>query len=452
MERNSTHLSRQFVRDERGQVAIMFGFLALPLFMLGAGAIEYGSAFSLKNKVQAAADIATLSAASMPSGTSAAAREAKASAVFSANLTNVPGLTALPSANGSTVNMTVSGSHPTAILKLIHIDSINIGATSSATASYSDQTTTTTTSVDAGKICLLALDPAAANGFISQGTPNVRYENCWAHTNATSSEAIAGGGSAVVTGAGHHAVGGVSSSATGVYSPVPTGGAAVVNDPFATVGAYQTPYSSYSPKFTPPTVSSVCKASNLRLKKGTFTLDPGRYCGGIEIQAQANVTFNAGEYIITGGQFLVQSGSSVSGSNVLFYFASTATTMTVIGGGTVNLKGRTSGPDDLKGFLFIAHPDAGRGLTSNIQGGGSFTMEGMLYMPTQNILVTGNGDSNSSSNMFAMVAKSFEFRGNGIFRYKPWNAASNMPDLLPSWQTTTEISTTSQVVDKVKLN
>jgi Flp pilus assembly protein TadG len=452
MSLHSLHVSRQFTRDERGQVAIMFGLFTLPLFMLGAGAIEYGMAFSLKNKVQAAADIATLSAASMPSGTPAGAREAKASAVFSANLTGIPGLTAVPSANGSTVSLTVSGSHPTAILKLVHIDSINIGATSSSTASYSDQSTTTTTTVDAGKVCLLALDPAASNGFISQGTPNVNYENCWAHTNSTSLEAIAGGGSAVVVGAGHHAVGGVTESAKGVYSPEPTGGAAVVNDPFATVGAYVTPYSYYTPKFTPPSIDDTCKASNLKLKKGTFTLDPGRYCGGIEIQAQAKVTFNAGKYIITNGQFLVQSGASVTGSDILFYFASNATTMTIIGGGTINLKGRTSGNDSRKGFLFIAHPDAGRGLTSNIQGGGSFTMEGMLYMPTQNIIVTGNGDSNLSSNMFAMVAKSFEFRGNGIFRFKPWNAASNMPDLLPSWTSSTEISTTTQTLDKVKLN
>ena len=73
----------------------------------------------------------------------------------------------------------------------------------------------------------------------------------------------------------------------------------------------------------------------------------------------------------------------------------------------------------------------------------------------QNILITGNGDSNGNSNFYAMVAKSFEFRGNGIYRYKPWNSASNMPNIMPV-KTTTVTTTTSTTVDgainTVKLN
>jgi hypothetical protein len=258
------------------------------------------------------------------------------------------------------------------------------------------------------------------------------------------SGAIAGGGNAVVTGDGTSAVGGVSSSASGVYTPAAVGAASVVDDPFATVGAYVTPTSSYAPTFTPPVIPNVCKASSLDLKKGTFDLEPGRYCGGINLQAQAIVTFAPGVYIVDNGVFNVQSGASITGSNVLFYFSGAAAKMTVIGGGSVNLKGRTTG-NSYPGFLFIAHPDAARGQTSNIQGGGTFKMEGMLYMPTQNILVTGNGTANTTSNFFAMVAKSFEFKGNGIFNYKPHTAASGMPDIMP-------VKPSNLTVDTVMLN
>ncbi len=223
----------------------------------------------------------------------------------------------------------------------------------------------------------------------------------------------------------------MTAAAQGVYSPKPVGEMGVVKDPFATVSAYQLPYSSYTSTFTPPSVSGSCKASNLNLKKGTFTLSPGRYCGGIHLQAQAKVTFQEGVYIIDNGDFTTQSGSSITGSNVVFYFNGANATATVIGGGTVNLKGRQTG-SSYEGFLFIQHPDAARGETTNIQGGGTFNVEGVIYMPTQNILITGNGDSNASSKFFSIVAKSFEFRGNGIFRLKPHDPASNMPDITPT--------------------
>ena len=84
--------------------------------------------------------------------------------------------------------------------------------------------------------------------------------------------------------------------------------------------------------------------------------------------------------------------------------------MTIIGGGTVNLKGRTTG-SSYAGFLMIAAGNATH--VSNIQGGGSFNMEGVVYLPKQTVYVTGNGDANGSSNVFAMVARNFDFRGNG---------------------------------------
>ncbi|CAN0337802.1 unnamed protein product, partial [Phaeothamnion confervicola] len=201
-------------------------------------------------------------------------------------------------------------------------------------------------------------------------------------------------------------------------------------DPFATVGAYVTPYSSYRSTFDTPALPATCKASNLNLKKGSFTLEPGRYCGGINIQAGATVTLQAGIYTIDNGIFNVQAGASITGNNVLLYFRGADAHMTIIGGGTVNLKGRKT-DNSYAGFLAIAAPDAWRGLDSNIQGGGSFTMVGMIYMPTQRIIITGNGDSNASSDFFGVIAKSIQFRGNGYFYFKPYNASSGMPDIMP---------------------
>lgn len=447
-----------FNNDKRGNVAITFGLTIIPAVMMVGGAIDFGQAYKTKHRIQNAADAAVLAGTAMPAGTTTQARRSQALSVFTANLNGISGVTPVVtvSTDGKTVSIQANGSVNTSFLKLAHLDTLNVGGAASSTVVYTTTTSTSTetTTGEIGRACLLALDPNATNGLISQGTPNVNYAGCWAHTNSASASAIAGGGSASVVGAGHSAVGGVTSNATGVYSPAAVGGAAVIADPFATVGAYVIPYSSYTPTFTPPAIPSDCKASNLSLKRNEFTLQPGRYCGGINIQAGATVTFEPGVYIIDNGEFNVQSGSTVTGTNVLFYYSGAAARFTIIGGGSVNLKGRQNG-SSYAGFVFIAHPNAWRGLTSNIQGGGTFNMEGMVYAPTQNVLITGNGTANTSSNFFALVAKSFEFRGNGIFNYKNWNSASNMPNIMPvktAPVTTTVTTTVDGAINKTRLN
>ncbi len=410
----------RFKADERGNIAIMFGAAVTPMVMFVGGAIDFGQAYTIKGQIQRASDAAVLAAAAMSPDTSDADRMARAEQVFKSNTSKYPDIKTEISFGEISATIKASYKMPTSFLKIASIDILDVTTTASGSGKIDEP----------GRACILALDPNAEYGLKSQGTPNIDYTGCWAHTNSTSSTAIDGGGSATVVGEGHSAAGGVTNAAKSVYSPLPTPDAGTVADPYATVSAYETPYISYTPTFVPPTISGTCKASNLNLKKGTFTLSPGRYCGGIHMQAQAKVTFEAGIYIIDNGDFTTQSGSSITGSNVMFYFNGTGATATVIGGGTVNLKGRQSG-SSYAGFLFIQNPSAARGETSNIQGGGTFNLEGVIYMPTQNILITGNGDSNASSKFFSMVAKSFEFRGNGIFRLKPHDPASNMPDIMP---------------------
>ena len=243
------------------------------------------------------------------------------------------------------------------------------------------------------------------------------------------------------------------------YTPAPVTGAAVIADPFATVSAYTMPYSSYQTTFTPPSMPSACKASGLNLKKNVFTLEPGRYCGGITVMANATVTFNPGVYYIDNGQLNFQSGAKITGNDVLFYRNGISSGFSIVGsgnGGYVRLKGRTSGPDDLKGFVLIAHPNAWRGLTSNVQGGTELNVEGLIYAPTQHIEITGGSVVNSTSNFFSIVAKSFQFQGNGQFNLKSWTSASNMPNRSPLKSTTTSsevsTSTTTQAIGKVQLN
>jgi hypothetical protein len=60
------------------------------------------------------------------------------------------------------------------------------------------------------------------------------------------------------------------------------------------------------------------------------------------------------------------------------------------------------------------------------------TLQGVLYMPTQTVLVSGNGDVNGSSTYFGMIAKDFNFQGNGKFYLVGAGGSSSLTNILPT--------------------
>lgn len=413
-----------FSRDEGGNVAITFAFVTVPVLLLAGGTIDYGRTINERLKLQTAAEAAAHAGASLVEATEDE-RRAMARKIFLGNTVNtsLPSVSPTITVEGNRVKVEATTNIRTPFLNFASIPELAITGRADVEAGE------LVSNEAPGKVCLLALDPDSNDGIHLQGDNHVRYDDCWAHTNSTKPTAInAVGNNATAVGEGHCAVGGYEQSHS-AFTPKPTTGCREVPDPFAVVGAYG--IQSYVPKFTPPTLAVTCKASNLNLKKGTFTLDPGRYCGGINIQAGARVTFNPGVYYIDNGILNVQSGSTAVGNNVMFYLAGPNSRMQLIGGGNVDLKGRT-GTSSYAGFLVIQEPNANRGGESNIQGGGTFKLQGVVYTPTQRIEVSGNGDVNNASiSFFGMVAKDFYFRGNGVFNVKK-HSGGTVPDIMPT--------------------
>lgn len=418
-------LRGSFSSNDRGNVAIIFAMMLVPAAILTGGTGDYGKALLQKERLQAAADAAALAAATPFSATDQQ-RITIATNLFAGNVsgTELKGVTPQITVSGHSVSVTATTNVPTPFLSIINIPYLPTVATATAVGNP------TTENTNPGKICILALDPNSTDGIHLQGANQVNYADCWAHTNSSQATAInAVGNSSKAIGLGHCAVGGYTETGD-TFTPLPTTGCTTVDDPFATVGAYDAGR-SYAPTFTSPALAATCTASNLSLKKGVFTLNPGRYCGGINIQAGATVTLNAGVYYIDNGVFNVQSGSSVTGKNVMLYLGGANSSITLIGGGTVDLQGRWSG-SSYQGFLVIQDPKSNSGGVSNIQGGGTFKMQGVIYMPTQTIEVSGNGDVNNANvSVFGMVAKNFYFRGNGVFNAKKFSGG-NIPDIMPT--------------------
>jgi hypothetical protein len=434
---------QHFFVNERGNTSILFGLLILPLvFVLGL-AMDMHRAYQAMSIMQAAADSAVIGGGALPLNTTTDHRIAVAKALFTKNTAagGLNGLNPSVSVSGNNVSLQVSWSLPTTFMSLAGVHSMPVGVHSAGLVQYP------TSGGGGGPICMLALDPNSTIGIHVQGNNNINYPNCWGWSDSTQSTSVNGVGAATVVGAGTCAVGGVSQN--GQYTPTPVSGCTTVADPYAGVSAYAKT-GSYTPTFTPPTMPTSCMATGLTLKKGTYTLAPGRYCGGLSIMAGATVDLctktplpaacngqTGGVYIIDSGTLNVQSKGSLTGSNVLFYLANSS--LTIIGGGTVSLTGRAAS-SSYPSFLVIADTATGSSGTSNIQGGGTFNMNGMVYMPTATIEVAGSGDVNDGSTYFGMIARDFNFKGNGQFNLAAKGSTGTLTDIMPTVPVTTNPS------------
>lgn len=69
-----------------------------------------------------------------------------------------------------------------------------------------------------------------------------------------------------------------------------------------------------------PMIGSCTQPTRLVIKTGIVTLNPGVYCGGIEIRNTAQVKLNPGIYVIQNGDLLVRNDASLTGTYVGLFF------------------------------------------------------------------------------------------------------------------------------------
>jgi Flp pilus assembly protein TadG len=150
---------------------------------------------------------------------------------------------------------------------------------------------------------------------------------------------------------------------------------------------------------------------------GVATLNPGVYCGGIEINQTASVTFNPGTYILTSATtptgasygLTVDIGALVTGAGVTFY-----NTMT---------SGHTAGPIQ---FNFTSYT-SGNGINFNAPTSGTY--EGILFFQdpsntTQAQIIGSLGYNTVLQGAYYFPTAKVEFAFDGPIQY----------DILDAWQ------------------
>jgi hypothetical protein len=294
------------------------------------------------------------------------------------------------------------------MMQLLRVRSLNILAHASASSQVQN----------GGVACLLALSPTSGDALHMQGVNKISSENCWAWVNSKHPQSINAVGAAVGRAQGFCTAGGVLGADH--FSPMPFEGCDALPDPFESKTAPQ---------------PQGCTETNLKLSNGTYSLHPGTYCGGILLRPQAVVTFNPGVYIIKDGSFVIQGQASAVGDGVVFVFHGANSGLQLIGGGSATFKAPAADATNaagLEGFVFFQDRHSTEaGQTVEIQGGGTVNLEGLLYTPTWQVAIGGNGDMNLESKYFSMVADSFYMEGNGRLYVHADAVAAGLPDLMP---------------------
>jgi hypothetical protein len=289
--------------------------------------------------------------------------------------------------------------------------------------------------------CIYALNPTVPSALSASGSNSViDAPDCGIMVDSSSSTALSANGQAKITAGFIKIVGSYTSCNGGqncTLTPTPHTGVAFVPDPLAatplpaaptrtpTLNPTCTDFSSqnYSNQGQTGTVfrnAGQCGQVSVSGQNAHVTLNPGYYCGGINIQGQANVTMNSGIYYMCGGGFQVQSaGTVVNGTGVIIFNSYDPAGGTagyrpflLTGQPNVTLSAPTSGT--YANILFFRDPTVPTGAQEQINGQTQPTLTGTLYLPKGSLLLSG-GVSTGPNNP-AIIADTIQVNGGASIK------------------------------------
>jgi hypothetical protein len=237
-----------------------------------------------------------------------------------------------------------------------------------------------------GGSCVYVLNPTGSGAMTVTGTSTLNSA-CGTYDNSNSSSALIVSGGGTIQAPFVGVVGGTTVNGGG--STPPSTGIAAFGDPLAWVAQ--------------PTAGTCNSYPGQNIGSSTI-LYPGLYCGGLKINAGANVTFMPGTYIINGGGLTILAGATVTGSSVTFFFTgqnksssspSSYGGVQIAGSASVNLSAPCkSSSGGIEGMLFFQDRAMTNGTGSVINGGSTSYFSGALYFPTTSLSYSGSSGSN----------------------------------------------------------
>ena len=258
---------------------------------------------------------------------------------------------------------------------------------------------------DGNQACVLALSSTASPAVKLSGSSLVDLDGCDLASNSMAADSILmNGGSASLEAGCVYAVGEAITTTRLTLTECESVKefASVTADPYAGV-AEPTGIACEASISIGATVT----AMTIHAASGMKAM---RFCGNVTIHG--TVTFSPGIYIIDGGDFTANAGSSITGAGVTFFFANGAKAG-LNGSATLNLSPPTSGP--YSGLTFFGSR-SGATLTHKVNGNSGSVVEGAVYFPASHVEFSGNSKTSGGGGCTQVIASTIELTGNSSLR------------------------------------
>jgi hypothetical protein len=401
---------RQKTRHRRGFVLLVIAASLSVLIAMAGLAIDLGFLEYYKRRAQVAADAAAMggarelqangSANAVTAARNDAALNAFTNGTNGATVTvNMPPSTGAYLANPKYLEVFVKKPVATTFMRILNFNSVLVTARAVGGATNSPY-------------CIVALDPALAGALTVTGSTTVSTPSCGVMVDSNNSQALTVSGAGCLAASRIDVVGNYTAGGC-APSPTPNTSADFIYDPFITLAA--------------PAVGA-CAYNNKKVNT-TSTLNPGVYCGGIDIvSSNHTITLNPGTYILNGGGIKATGGNILQGTGVTFYNTATAgqtySDVSLLGNTTLKLSAPTSGP--MEGILFFQDRNIATTSVKGdlISGDNTSFMDGAIYVPIGKVTYTGSSSANGYT---AIVAKTIEFTGNSNFKSDYSTLANGSP-------------------------
>ncbi len=177
-------------------------------------------------------------------------------------------------------------------------------------------------------------------------------------------------------------------------------------------------------------LSGGCNFNNKQYNHGSHSITPGIYCGGITINAFAEVSMAPGIYIIKNGPLTMNANSWLRGTDIVIYLVGEAAILDIKSHSNLEISAPSFGP--YAGLAVMQDRDSDFGETSSLEGGGILNIVGAIYLPEQTLKTGGEGIIGQDSPYMPIVAKLLKFHDNATVKITCDPDANGFPDFLPN--------------------
>jgi hypothetical protein len=133
----------------------------------------------------------------------------------------------------------------------------------------------------------------------------------------------------------------------------------------------------------------------------------------MDFNGSVNVTFAPGLFILKDGT-ITETGGTFSGQGVSFFLTGAGASVQLSGQADWHITAPTDGP--LPGFAIFLDPNGPSGLAANasvLSGQSELYFEGVVYLPHQQVSITGTAGAVAPSPYTSFIADTLQFVGNG---------------------------------------